>query len=112
MLSVNETELKSRFYRLLFVCFSDHSSVVGILLTLGWPCCALFQTVLPVPTPPPAVMRRSFFFFSVNIKLSSPPAPGKAASCGNLPRHHSCIASVVPSLEQVPAVSLRSKGSC
>lgn len=59
MLSVNESELKSRFYRLLFVCFPDHSLVVGILWTLGW----LFKTVLPVPTPPPAVMRRSFFFF-------------------------------------------------
>lgn len=63
MLSVNESELKSRFYRLLFVCFPDHSLVVGILWTLGWLWCALFKTVLPVPTPPPAVMRRSSFFF-------------------------------------------------
>lgn len=63
MLSINKSELKSRFYRLLFVCFPDHFSVVGILLTLGWLWCALFKTVLPVPTPPPAVMRSSFFFF-------------------------------------------------
>lgn len=63
------------------------------------------QNSASCPHPTSCCDEKKLFLFSVNIKLSSARAPGKGASCGNLARHHSCTASVVPGLEHVPAVS-------
>lgn len=59
----------------LFV-FLITSNVVGIILTFGWLWCATSKTVLPIPTPPRAVMK-VFLFFLWTSDSSLLPLQGK-----------------------------------